>query len=64
MPEEQLIKRYHSYGGPRSATRKFQKDAKKLAREGWRVVTTVPTQYNGLLVHKQGLVVVTYERVP
>jgi len=59
---EQLIKKHHSVNGPKAATKKFQRDAKKLAKEGWNVVSAVPTQYNGLLIHKQGMVLVTYSK--
>jgi hypothetical protein len=59
---EQLIKKYHSYAGPKAAAREYQKDARKLAKEGWSVSSAVVTQYNGLLLHKQGIVLVTYTR--
>lgn len=61
MPE-QLSKRYHSYTSQKAATKAFEKDRKKLAEDGWRVVSAVPEQYNGLLIHKQHAIIVIYEK--
>lgn len=61
MPE-QISRRYHSYTSQRAAMKNFEKDREKLAEDGWRVVSAIPEQYNGLLIHKQHVILVVYER--
>lgn len=40
----------------------FERDRKKMAEDGWRVVSAVPEQYSGLFLHKQHVILVVYER--
>lgn len=60
--KEQLIKRYASWGTYGGATRKFKKDAAKLAREGWMVQSQSATRSHGILTTKSSQVTVVYER--
>jgi hypothetical protein len=48
QPPEQLIRTYVLTGWGNTAQKKFQKDAEKLAKEGWRVQTMNSTsnQFN------------------
>lgn len=61
MPE-QISRRYHSYISQKAAYKDYEKERKKLAEGGWRVVSAVPEQYNGLLLHKQHAILVIYEK--
>lgn len=60
--DEQLIKKYRSTFGIAGALKDYEKDAKKLAKKGWRVVSAVPAGNTGFFLKKQGIVLVTYSR--
>jgi hypothetical protein len=55
-PQEQLIKVYKAGWPSYSAVKKFQHDAKKLARQGWRVASQSPVEKIGMF--RRGITIV------
>jgi len=60
--KEQMVKVYTSLGSYNRAGRKFQKDAKRLAKQGWMVQSQSTTRSHGLFTPMQASVTVVYTR--
>jgi hypothetical protein len=57
---QQMVKHYSSFGSRSRATRKFERDAKKLARDGWQVQSVSQTAGGTLITPRWAKVIVVY----